>query len=97
MVKGIIMTEQTMTLETIVKEFTDALDVQGDVAEIEALEKDTDAKLLQLANGDQEVFLNLRKELAIRAASVLVGSKLVEKTEVANTETEATVTEDAPE
>lgn len=70
-----------ITLDTIVAEFVANFDNAGTDEQRVELENVADKKLLELANNDQEVFLNLRKEAAVKIANALLGGaiKLEEK------------------
>lgn len=66
--------------------------------EVEALNKEADQKLLEMANGDQETFLNLRKQAATLMTDQLIkeaSEKVAAEAEVA-TEDAAETVEDAP-
>lgn len=98
MVERIIMTNTNQELLDLVTNFVAKSKEVTSSEEVEALNKEADQKLLEMANGDQETFLNLRKQAATLMTDQLIkeaSEKIAAEAEVA-TEDAAETVEDAP-
>lgn len=76
------MTDVNTQLQNLVEDFIAKSATVSSAEEVEALNKDADQKLLEIANGDQETFLNLRKQ----AANLMTDKLIKDATEKAEAE-----------
>lgn len=90
------MTNVNPELITLVEDFIAKSAEVKSAEEVEALNKEADQKLLEIANGDQETFLNLRKQAASLMTDKLIESATAKAKEVVDPTESAEVSEDAP-